>query len=63
MNLTTTTTTTVRRGEGRFIDDELTPGEKHKQAIFAMSVAIGVVAFLLIIIGHAAIGHIRERRR
>ena len=60
MNITTETPSTT--GGVELTSDGLTPEEKHKQVVFAVAVAIGVVVFLLLTIGHAAIGHIRNRR-
>ena len=61
MNSTTQPTTT--EASVRLTSDGLTPEEKHKQVIFAVSLGVAVLAFLLITIGHAAITHMRAKRR
>ena len=60
MNMTTISTTSYATVIN---SDELTPDEKRKQLLFTVSVATGFFLIVVITIGHAAISHLRERRR
>ena len=44
-------------------DSELTPEEKHKQTVFAVSLGVCFLLVLTLSISHAAFSHFREKKK